>query len=92
MSMSNAITRPGLETLKARVAGAVFVPADGGYDAARLVLRQLNASSRPQQSAGPTRWPVRRSALEGFLSTDNSNDRAGRGRLETDRAGSGGGT
>jgi hypothetical protein len=89
MSMSSAITRPGLETLKAMVAGAVFVPADDGYDAARLVLHQLTLTSRPPQSAGPRRWPIPRSDLEAFLSTDNPNDRAGRGRLETDRAGSG---
>jgi FAD/FMN-containing dehydrogenase len=35
MRISNAITSPGLETLKAMVAGEVFVPADDGYDAAR---------------------------------------------------------
>ena len=35
------------------------------------------------------RWPVRRSDLEAFLSADTPNDRAGRGRHETDRAGSG---
>jgi hypothetical protein len=33
--MSSTITRRGLETLKGVVAGAVFVPADDGYDAAR---------------------------------------------------------
>jgi FAD/FMN-containing dehydrogenase len=35
MSISNTITPPGLATLKAMVAGDVFVPADDGYDAAR---------------------------------------------------------
>jgi hypothetical protein len=88
MSMSSAITRPGLETLKGMVAGAAFVPADGGYDAARLVFHQLTLISRPQ-SAGPRRWPVRRSDQEAFLSTDNPSDRAGCRRLETDRPGSG---
>jgi hypothetical protein len=35
MSISNTITHPGLDTLKAMVAGDVFAPADDGYDAAR---------------------------------------------------------
>jgi hypothetical protein len=89
MSMSSAITHPGVETLKAMFPGAVFVPADGGCDAARRVLHQVTLISRPPQSAGPRRWPVRRSDQKAFLSTDNPSDRAGCGRLETDRAGSG---
>ena len=35
MSVSNTITSSGVATLKAMVAGDVFVPADDGYDAAR---------------------------------------------------------
>jgi hypothetical protein len=55
MSMSSVIARPGLQTLKAMVAGAVFVPADDGYDAARLACHQLTLTSRPPQTVGPRR-------------------------------------
>ena len=35
MTISNTVTASGLETLKAMVAGDVFVPGDDGYDVAR---------------------------------------------------------
>ena len=54
--MSSAITHPGLATLTRMVAGAVFVPADGGYDAARLALRELTVTSRPPQGRGGGRF------------------------------------
>ncbi len=88
MSMSSAITRAGLKTLKAMVTGVFFVPADDGYDAAHLVLHHATLTSRPPQHAGPRRGPVRRSDLEALLFADNLNGGAAGHRVETERAGS----
>jgi FAD/FMN-containing dehydrogenase len=55
VSISNTITPSGLETLKATVAGDVFVPGDGGHDEVRrgwdLVVDQRPAVVVDAESA-----------------------------------------
>jgi hypothetical protein len=89
MIMSSAITHPGSRDAARNGHWCGLCTADAGCGAASLVLHHLTLTSRPPQSSGPRRWPVRRFDLEALSSADNPNDRAGRGRLEIDRAGSG---
>jgi hypothetical protein len=51
----------------------------------RLGREELTPTLRPPQTAGPRRWPVRRSDLEVFLSANTTTTGRGRGRLETER-------
>lgn len=51
----------------------------------RLGREELTPTLRPPQTAGPRRWPVRRSDLEVFLSANTRTTGRGRGRLETER-------
>jgi hypothetical protein len=62
--------------------------ANGAPGIGLAMDRDTPASGGESPSSLTRRWPVRRSDLEVFLSADTQNDRAGHGRLETERDGS----